>query len=92
MLQSVHLAEHASKCRVGPSFAWRHAMLRNTLGDWLAEVYGQCAVTFEQRILGWDKPTLAILDVHGAVCVAAMLRSATSMPTTLRIAGSACAN
>ena len=62
------LAEHASKCPVGPGFVRRHDATRDTLGEWLAERYGQNAVSFEQRIPTWDRRTgegiqHAVLDV-----------------------------
>ena len=66
-------------------------MLRNALGDWLAEVYNQWAVAFEQRIPGWDKTTeqgikQAILDVvlsylGGRVCLDVSVAEALASPS-----------
>ena len=57
----------------------RHHGLRDSLGEWLGERYGQDSVTFEQRIGSWDRQTAngdiqpAVLDVvlahpGGRVC------------------------
>ena len=61
------------------------------LGDWLAELYDQWAVTFEQRIPGWDKTTeqgikQAILDVvlaypGGRVCLDVSVAEALASPS-----------